>query len=170
MHYMIRLAEKEDLAHLAEIEQAASELFVGTPHAVVAYLGCRPIEFLREQHADGRIWVAAEGEQLVGFAVVTMIDELPHLEELSVHPDHGRKGIGRRLVETVCGWATYNGFPQITLSTFADIGWNRPFYEKLGFRVLQSRELSVALTALRARESANGLNIEKRVMMMRTFN
>ena len=28
------------------------------------------------------------------------------------------------------------GYPRITLSTFRDVPWNRPFYERRGFRVV----------------------------------
>jgi GNAT superfamily N-acetyltransferase len=59
-----------------------------------------------------------------------------HLEQLAVHPDHGRRGIGTALVEAVCAEAAARGFDRVTLRTFADIAWNGPFYARLGFTEL----------------------------------
>lgn len=43
----------------------------------------------------GRLWVASSGNMPVGFALVKMLaDDLPHLEEIDVHPSHRRRGLG----------------------------------------------------------------------------
>src|SRR5262249_25990398 len=76
-------------------------------------------------------------------------------------------GIGRRLVDTVCDWAKAQGFSAITLSTFRDVPWNGPFYERLGFRSLSPAELSPALRDVRAREKMLGIALDQRVMMRR---
>lgn len=73
----------------------------------------------------------------VGFALVEMLTgNEPHLEEIDVHPAHGRRGVGSALVRTVCEWATRSGFRDITLTTFRDVAWNMPFYARLGFAEL----------------------------------
>jgi len=56
--------------------------------------------------ADGNIWVARVGEEIVGFMAFS--PTLLHhwaVEMLVVHPDHRRKGVGTALVrhcETIC--------------------------------------------------------------------
>ena len=35
-------------------------------------------------------------------------------------------------------WSAARGLPSVTLGTFRDVGWNGPFYEKLGFEFLTS--------------------------------
>jgi GNAT superfamily N-acetyltransferase len=56
-----------------------------------------------------------------------------HLEQLSVHPDHAGRGIGRALLEAGCDWAAAAGYAEITLATYRDVPWNGPFYASEGF-------------------------------------
>lgn len=48
---------------------------------------------------------------------------------------------------------------------FRDVPWNAPFYEKRGFRVVNSAPLSAAHLALEASERQRGLRSELRVTM-----
>lgn len=114
----------------------------------------------------GHVWVATDSDnRRVGFALMSEIDGNAHLEELDVHPDHGRRGIGSDLVETVCDWATSRGFQFVTLSTFRDVPWNRRFYESLGFSILQPHDYSSGLRRLVDIEKEKGLNTNLRVIM-----
>jgi GNAT superfamily N-acetyltransferase len=70
-----------------------------------------------------------------------MIGGSPHIEEVSVHPDHGRRGLGRRLVETALAWARTAGHLRITLTTFRELIPN-PAYGGPLTRVLMVRELT----------------------------
>ena len=88
-----------------------------------------------------------------------------HLEELDVHPDHGRKGLGRKLVQTVLDWARDEGYPAVTLTTFIHLPWNAPFYETFGFVRLPESALSDGLRAELDWEVDQGLEREKRVAM-----
>src|SRR5262249_57642651 len=92
------------------------------------------------------------------------------LEARGVLPGAARRGIGTRLVSAVCAWAEAQGFSAITLSTFRDVPWNAPFYERLGFRRLQLAELSSALREVRAREQHLGIALDRRVMMRRDLH
>jgi hypothetical protein len=70
-------------------------------------------------------------------------------------------------VEHGCRWAAARGDDAVTLSTFRDLGWNGPFYERLGFRVLGEVELTPGLAAVRAHEVDLGLDVDARVVMRR---
>ena len=168
MEYRIRSARESDIPHLPGIEQRASELFASTPFAVEAEASCLSEEFHREQVSMQLTWVAADADDTpVAFAAVVMLGGRPHLHELSVDPDHGRRGIGRRLVEAVCEWARAAGHGGVTLSTYRDVPWNAPFYERMGFRVLAESELDESLRDLRSEETRDGLDIAARVVMVR---
>lgn len=170
LKYQIRLARSGDLAYLPTIEQRASELFSGTVNDIVASLDCIPIDFLRKHQEKGLVWVACTAQdQPVGFAVVTMVDSNSHLEELSVDPVHGQRGLGTRLVESVCEWAKTAGFHRITLSTFRDVSWNAPFYEKLGFTEFPDEMYGEEMRKLRNVEKEKGLDISARLIMMRAL-
>lgn len=127
-----------------------------------------PIEELARAQKAGHLWVATGRHgQPVGFALIAVVDGLAHIEELDVHPDHGRRGLGTALVERVCEWAKSEGFAAITLSTFRDVPWNAPFYTRLGFRIVTEDELTEGLLQLREAEADQGLPISKRVVMRR---
>jgi GNAT superfamily N-acetyltransferase len=98
----------------------------------------------------------------VGFALVKMLaDDLPHLEEIDVHPTHGRRGLGTALVRAVCEWATASGYVMLTLTTFRAVPWNLPFYGRLGFVEIPRETLRPELSA----EAHRGLDPDTRVVM-----
>lgn len=135
--YSIRLAHADELEELNEIECAGAQLFAEIGLHQVAASDPLPLDFLQEQQRAGLVWVAAEANgDAVGFAVMSELGDVIYLEEISVHPAHGRRGLGRLLIETLCDWADANGFEAVTLSTFQDVPWNAPFYSRIGFRAL----------------------------------
>jgi GNAT superfamily N-acetyltransferase len=167
-HYTVRLARADDLAHLNGIELAAARLFLETEFAFLATGGTLPTATLAEGLAAGLLWIAADGaDRPVGFALGQLHGDTLHLHEIDVHPDHGRRGLGRRLIAALCAEAAARGCAAVTLSTFRDIAWNGPFYASLGFAALDEAELTPALRELRAHEARAGLPIERRVCMIR---
>ncbi len=165
--YPIRLARATELPRLQTIEQAASRLFVGTDFADLVDGPPIPLAALHDYQAAGQIWVAVDAaDQPVGFAIVRLHSDAVHLHELDVHPDHGRRGVGQRLIQTVGDWAGSRGFMALTLSTFRDIPWNAPLYARLGFVPLADAELSPELREIRQHEAVAGLPIERRVCMV----
>ena len=79
-------------------------------------------------------------------------------------------GLGSRLVERVAGWARERGAPALTLTTYAEVAWNAPYYERLGFRRLADDELTPGLRAIRAAEAERGLDRWPRVGMRRELS
>jgi GNAT superfamily N-acetyltransferase len=165
--YSIAVARPQDLAHLPLIELAAARLLCG--HAPESVLGeATSQEELLRAAREGLLWVVLADDAAVGFAHVEVIDSVTaHLEEIDVLPSHGRRGLGTRLVMHVCRWADTNGFESVTLTTFRDVPWNMPFYERLGFRVIPTPELSPALRAVVQDETRRGLDPLRRVVMRR---
>ena len=103
----------------------------------------------------------------MAFALFEPLGEGLHLEEVDVHPDHGRQGLGARLIDAGAARARELGLREITLTTFREIPWNAPYYERIGFRVLARTDWSGALVAQVAEEARGGLDPEKRVVMRR---
>lgn len=167
--YRIRPARENDAAACRRIEIAADELFRGLDlHDPDPDETNLTDDALAAAARAGLLWVAVgEDDVPIGFALAAVLDGHGHLYELDVDPAHGRRGLGRRLVETVLRWAEAQGFTRVTLTTYRDVPWNAPYYERLGFRVVLPEALSPALRALVARESALGLDAGKRVVMCR---
>ena len=95
-----------------------------------------------------------------------VVDGFAHLEEMNVHPDHGRRGIGSQLLGTVISWARAGGFPGVTLITFRHLPWNAPFYERHGFVQLDDRDTNNSLRDLMREEAEAGLQPRNRVAML----
>jgi GNAT superfamily N-acetyltransferase len=164
--YAIRLAHAGDLPHLAAIERAAAALFAPYGFAEQFAAETTPLEDLALAARQSRLWVAVGGgDVLAGFALCRELDGSAHLLEIDVHPDHGRRGVGRALVAEVTRWAHRSRLPAVTLTTFRDVPWNAPFYERLGFRVLEADELPEALRDVLRHEAARGLPADRRVAM-----
>lgn len=166
MSYHIRLARPAELPALPAIERAAAALFA--PYGLEALFGdvLTPPQALAAGRAAGLLWVAVdEHDQPVGFALATKMPHSLHLDELDVLPEHGRRGLGTRLVETILQQARQRGYPAVTLTTLETVPWNAPFYRRLGFRVLPPPEMPAELKALLAEEIARGLPSAGRVAM-----
>lgn len=168
--YTIRLASAEDLPLLPAIEhEAASRFALYGLDTVMATVVSDAAQFQSAYYA-GRLWVAADAQNHpVGFALANVIRGHAHLDELDVLPAHGRRGLGAALVQAVHQWAVQQGFSAITLTTMAQIPWNRPFYERLGYHVVAPDALSEALRALLSAEAAHGLPPKGRVVMSCTL-
>ena len=74
---------------------------------------------LDDARRRGQLWVALAGDAPVGFAHVKVLEPTAaHLEEIDVHPDHTRRGIGTRLIAAILAWAADAGYRAVTLTTF----------------------------------------------------
>lgn len=132
MRTFIRPAEDADLGDLAAIEQAADAVFAETFGTIP--WGTPPSGQDRAAQ-PGFLLVAAESEggRPIGFAHVLDAGDQAHLEQVSVTPEHARRGHGSALVRAALDLAAERGATRIGLRTFADIPWNAPFYQALGF-------------------------------------
>ena len=168
--YRVRRAVLEELGLLAEVERASSRLFIPYGLDESFWGSVTAVGVLEQVCLRGMLWVAADAEDRpVGFALVKHKDGGAHLDELGVHPAHGRRGLGTALVEAVCGWAREQGLSAVTLCTLRDVPFNAPFYERLGFVELPESEAGPDLRAVRRREQEAGFPMQRRVMMRRAL-
>jgi len=165
--YIITSARERDIGFLAAIERAAAKLLIGhAPEAVLQETTGQDV--LEKAQRVGHLWVALAADAPVGFAHVEVLEpHAAHLEEIDVHPEHGRRGLGTKLVMHVCDWATGAGYEAVSLRTFRDVPWNMPFYARLGFTVVPDSALSSALRAVVDDERRRGLDPSRRVVMKR---
>ncbi|MCX6050230.1 MAG: GNAT family N-acetyltransferase [Chloroflexi bacterium] len=164
--YAIRLARRDELTKLPAIELAAAQLFHATTYTWISSDTGMALADFEHWLVNGKLWVAVDAtDEPVGFAVAHEVDGNAYLHELDIDPKHGRQGLGARLIDTVAAWAQTSGYRAVTLSTFADVAWNAPYYRRLGFRVLDDDELGPGLREVRAHEAEVGLT--NRVYMLR---
>lgn len=127
----VRLAGPQDLSLLQGIEAAADQLFA--PLMDISHWDA-PSTGEWRANADG--FIAVIGEPAVGFAHVVKIDGHFHLEQIAVHPDHGRRGLGTELLYAVADLVADRGGDSLSLMTFAEVPWNAPFYRRMGFEIV----------------------------------
>ncbi|WP_369267795.1 GNAT family N-acetyltransferase [Streptomyces harbinensis] len=155
-----------ELERLREIERAAGEPFRAVGMAAIADDAPPSPAVLDGYRRAGRLWLAlpdgAGPDAAVGYLLADEVDGAVHIEQVSVHPAWGRRGIGRALIDA----AARPGTAQ-TLTTFTEVPWNAPYYARLGFRPLTETELTPGLRAIRAHERELGLDRWPRVCMRR---
>jgi len=150
---------------MQEIEIAAGVLFAEIGMQDVADDGAHETELLESYVRGGRTWVAEEDGVVCGYALADVLDEQAHLEQVTVHPDYGRRGIGGLIIDAVAGWAREQGYTSMTLLTFTDVAWNGPYYRRLGFVPVPDAEMGPDLTSLRGHEADLGLDTSIRGAM-----
>jgi len=169
LRYGIRPARDADVPRLGPLERAAASRFAGIGlERIAAGRPTSDAEY-REAIAGGRLWVVeAAGGTVVGLAIAALLDGEGFLAEISVHPDHAGHRLAARLIVAVEDWAAGQGCRSLRLTTFREVPWNRPYYERLGFTLLDEAAAGPQLRAVRARERARGVDAHgPRVCMVR---
>jgi GNAT superfamily N-acetyltransferase len=158
----------------------------GRPFAAIGmhWVAAHPplsIAELEAYRAAGLAWVVvpeagSAHAAPAGYVVVEALDDALagpagsalHVEQVSVDPAFAHRRLGWRLIEHVADEARARGVPSLTLTTFRDVPWNAPYYERCGFRVVPDQAMGAGLRRIREDEAARGLDIEPRVAMHRT--
>jgi GNAT superfamily N-acetyltransferase len=160
-----------DIPSVQRVEVQAGERFRTIMDPRIASCADNPpmsAAALQEFIDGGAAWVAtAVDGQVVAFLVARRLDGGLHVEEVAVVPEHGGHGLATSLLDTMLEWARKNSLQRVTLTTFRDVPWNRPFYERRGFGCIPTDELTAVLDALLDEEEHLGLHRELRVVMVR---
>jgi ribosomal protein S18 acetylase RimI-like enzyme len=163
-----RPVQEHELPLLQDIERAAGACFgdIGMPE--IADDPPLPVGELAHFQRAGTAWVTVDAADTpIAYLIAEVVDGNLHIEQVSVHPRHARRGLGRRLIDHCATHARAHHLPALTLTTFADIPWNAPYYARCGFRILAAQELTPGLRAIRREEAAHGLDKWTRVCMRR---
>ncbi|MFC9327999.1 GNAT family N-acetyltransferase [Kitasatospora sp. NPDC057015] len=161
----IRSVTRDELPLLRQIEWAACECFraIGMPE--IAEDEPLPVAALARYLDEGTALVVVDAaDRPVAYLLAEPVDGAVHIEQVSVHPEHARRGLGRALIDHL---AAHTDAPALTLTTFAEVAWNAPYYERCGFRPLTGAELTPGLREIRRQEAAHGLDRWPRLCMRR---
>lgn len=163
----VRPARARDLPLIAAIEDAGLPMFE-------AALGDLTDDALASAAPSGKDRAAepgfllVAGDPAIGFAHVVDLESHAHLAQISVHPDHGRRGIGTALLEAAAERAALKGHGSLTLTTYADPPWNGPFYARHGFvEFADDDPRTTAQLAISEEEESLGLSRHGRRVWMR---
>ncbi len=85
----------------------------------------------------GRALLAVDDTGMgLGFAALGAVDGEPYLDQLAVRRIAMRRGIGKRLLARSAEVARAAGGSSIWLTTYDHLPFNRPFYERHGYRLV----------------------------------
>lgn len=134
----IRLAVSDDEQSMAKIEiESRSQL---------AAYGVALDRFNADGFVEDRSWdvalVAENSHGIVGFVRATADGEDLIIDQLSVLPDWGRRGIGHQLLIQLLNEAKKSRFRRILGTTFAEVPFNAAWYRRLGATVVDDHELA----------------------------
>ena len=161
----IRRATDDDLDGLPTMQVAAGAQFRELGMHLVADGPAPSRDAFREACAHGELLVAADDGQVVGFVRMKVLDGSLHVEQVTVAPEWQGRGIGRALMFAAERTATSRGFKRMTLTTFRDVPFNGPFYQRLGWVPLAAESLTPGLAAERDEEIRAGLDRWPRTAM-----
>lgn len=168
---VIRKAGPGDLRRIQDIEAAASELFRAIGMDSIADDTPVSLTEPRAYQCGGKAWVATDAaDHPIAYILVEVADTLGAYRASHSPPHHSRQGLGRDLIDHVARWAQGSGISGITLTSFRDVPWNAPYYERLRFARLAEREWPDAPRQTIKREHQHGLDAWPRVVMTKRIN
>ncbi|MEL7128344.1 MAG: GNAT family N-acetyltransferase [Pseudomonadota bacterium] len=166
--YSIRFANQLDIPALIAADRAASELFrpTGLIPDMATIPESVPAEVLSAAIEMGMVLVAEDEHGPIGFVLCQPRGSVLYLDQISVDPAHGRKGLGRILMAHVYMLAEEHKLSAVVLSTFRDLPWNGPFYRRLGFREIARNKMEDWMIEIETVQ-AETLDVEQRCFMRR---
>ena len=115
----------------------------------------------------GAAWLVGLGDKVIGFLLALPVDGRAHVLEVATEYGSQGKGFGRRLFAEFHSWAADIGYSEVTLTTYRDVPWNAPFYERMGYQIIAVDARRPELMTIRAEEAAAGFDRAPRVAMER---
>ncbi|SMH29287.1 GNAT family N-acetyltransferase [Mesorhizobium australicum] len=162
----IRRAAAEDIDAMLTIGERADRLFAEHGFPQIAALPPTPRSEFHRFVTDNDAWLALWHDVPAGFAVAGQAAGEYWLKEIAVDPARGRRGVGGALLSTVIDHARAGGASRVFLSTFLDVPFNRPFYERRGFTVIEPESASAGLREQFMREVPPGVDPATRTLMV----
>ena len=137
----IRIASKTDISRIWAMDSSATKKFGSIPALADLAAPEESPEKFENWLSHGRVYLVEEDSQqlAVGFIAVQEVDDVLFINELGVHEDHQRRGLGAILLEAVFQWAESIAWQKdceiarVSLTTYPDVIWNGTWYRKHGF-------------------------------------
>ena len=167
---VIRPARYAELDLLQGIERDAGGRFRDVGMSAIARDEPLSIRELEGFVALGRAWVAVDEERPIAYLLSGVVDGLAHIEQVSVALSHARRGVGASLIDHLARVAHGEQRSALSLTTFRDVPWNAPYYERLGFVILAPGAWGPEMAELVAREEGSVPGCDPRVAMIRPLS
>ena len=165
---MIRAAHPHEIALLPQIENAADLRYRRAGLDLVVRMPAHSVASLERGHRRGLLWVASSPiNRVVGFALMDIAGDIAWIDQLTVLDRWQGRGIGAALIDRSAATARQRGHEAIYLTTYRNVGWNKPFYERRGFTEVPRGDFSPTLRGQFLSEIRLGHPVWQRALMVR---
>jgi GNAT superfamily N-acetyltransferase len=169
--YEIRLAVDRELHDAIAIDEAAAQLYADAGLAI-ELADDHPFVVAERRRwqralANAELFLAWAENEAMGFYALGRAGGRAYLEQLSVRPKYGRRGLGASLLEAACDYFRTRKYTELWLTTYGHLPWNRPFYERRGFHVAADTQCNQALRELLAEQRHALPDPAQRIAMVR---
>ena len=164
----IRLAIPTDAKYLPAVEASAGQAFT----SIEKYKWLAEGDGQTEQDhldciAEQLEWVAVnDSGEPIGFINAESHHDSLHICEVSVSQQWQGQGLGKQLIKQVLDAARARNIMAVTLTTCRDVPWNAPYYQRLGFEILNESELTEVLRDILQYEINAGFAAKDRCAMV----
>ncbi len=125
-----------DLGRIVSLHGQAYEPLGGYGLRFEAYVGQTIAEFVLQDDANGRIWLAERSGILVGCSAIVLRDNsIGQLRWVVVDPNERGDGLGKDLVDRALEYCRQKGCRSVILETTDGLPESERMYEKLGFYI-----------------------------------
>lgn len=108
--------------------------------AFEAYVARTVADFIIDNGAKGRVWLAERDGRLVGCTAMVDRGGKGQLRWVLVSPEARGTGLGKKLVNAAIDYAADEGWSEITLETTTGLPASMDIYLRLGFDVVSEEE------------------------------
>lgn len=165
---MIRPPRPHEIKLLPQIENAADLRYRRAGLELVVRMPCHSLAVLERGRRNGLLWIAAGPTgRPVGFALMEIRGDIAMLEQLSVLDRWQGRGLGSALIQRCRDEACARGRALLHLTTYRDVAWNKPYYERRGFRELLRGSFNRALRIEFSTGVMHGHPVWRRAVMAR---
>lgn len=164
---VIRPADPAEVDQLPGLEVDSYARYVEVSMEAVATADQPSIGDLRSALEEGLLLVAECDLQVVGFMTCRVVDNTMYVAAVNVRPRFAHRAIGANLLVAAEQLARDRDLERMSLTTFADVPWNGPYYSRLGWTVLPDAQMPEGLAVIRARQRDAGFEQWPRQTMVK---
>ncbi len=125
-----------DLGRVIELHGRCYDALPGFGLSFEAFVARTIAEYVLDNQARGRLWLAERGQQLIGCTAVVLRDNgVGQLRWVLVDESARGIGLGKQLVNAALDYCRETGCGSIFLETTDGLPESQALYEKLGFSV-----------------------------------
>ena len=165
---MIRPPHPLEIKLLPQIENAADLRYRRAGLDIVVCMPAHSLAVLERGRRDGLLWIATgPTNRPVGFALLQVRSDFAMIDQLTVLDRWQRQGLGSALIARCLTEAQARGHAQLHLTTYRDVAWNKPYYERRGFCEVPRGAFSRALQLEFSAELRRGHPVWRRALMVK---